>query len=397
MSLPTASALDLALICTGSAILPRVRETSPGMHAGTARHRYMQRVSEIGRDAALLEIADLDARAVCEAIDLAGLPLDPRNYVPEVALAWDVVTGRGRELGRGLDRDYRGRTENEIVGTADVVGFLPGAVFVADWKSEHDQDVPPVRDNLQLRFYALAAARSGRAERAVVEIIRPREGRAWRERAELDAFDLAETAVALRELVASIRAAAADVPRLVVGAHCRRCRCLRTCPAQMALVRELGYSTVAGVAAAPGQALVLTGDQAMTVENAGEVLGRVRAARKALDVIEESIDAIAWQEPLPMPGGKVYGPQRRTYTTYDPTLLWQLLADRYGADVALSAVEVKATKSRLSTAVKARAKLLDVPAAALEREIVAALDAAGGVRSTTKTELRVHRANGGSE
>jgi hypothetical protein len=374
--------LDRARLCPASAILPRIGEITSGMARGTAIHLFLERCNKFGREEALAAFVDPEMQAVCEAIDLEGLPLDPRAYAAEVAFAWDPMTGAAREIGRGLDRDYSGATPGEtIVGTADVIALVgDDAVGVFDWKSEHDE-VPPPEKNLQLRFYALAAARAYGRDRAIVEIIRPRADRpAWRERAELDMFALAEVAEELRELVRAAERSRADVPQLVVGGHCRRCPSSRMCPAQITLVRAFSGEDTS--------TLIASYERQVTVETVPNVMERIKAMRGALDKIEACCEGIAWQTPVTFPDGKVWGPVVRKYESYDAAKLWQVVADKHGADAAWAAVKIDAPKKRLTDALRPIAAKAKAKISHLEKDVVEELAGRGGLKVRVQEELR---------
>src|SRR5688572_29929926 len=104
MTVGTASELDVLFQCIGPAVLPRVRQLhAPKRELGTAAHLFLERTGD-GMDhaEALALIEQDDHREYCAAIDISRIP---RGAV-EVAFAIDVVTGKARELGRRLGRQY---------------------------------------------------------------------------------------------------------------------------------------------------------------------------------------------------------------------------------------------------------------------------------------------------
>jgi hypothetical protein len=380
--LPTASRLDLARTCAGSAVLPRVEEVTPGMTLGSVRHLFLQRCNEVGREAALDAVEPQDLRAMMEAIDLEGLPIDPAAYAAEVTFAWSTMSGEARELGRGLQRDYSAAGDDELVGTADTVALLGSdGVFVSDFKGEHDHGVAPPARNLQLRMLGLAAARAYGRERVVLEIIRPREGAAWRERAELDVWGLAEVAEELRELVRDVRRAGLEELRLVVGPHCSRCPSIRHCPAHVALVREL----------ATADAMAERMEDALTPSTAGRAWMRIKAAEAALARIKGSIRAMAERTPIPLEDGRVLGLERRRHESYEPKTLWSVVNARMGEEAAWSAVEISAPKARLKDLARHVAQREGRKISHVEREIVEELAGKGGLIVSHEFELRVHK------
>src|SRR5690606_3261920 len=107
------------------------------------------------------------------------LPIGAK-FRSEVAFAYDYVKGTAREI-PVRNRQYVGLAETEIPGTADVVAEIDeSTVYVGDYKTGHR---PPKPDSMQLRAYALMAARTLGATEAVCEIVHVREdGTVWRER-----------------------------------------------------------------------------------------------------------------------------------------------------------------------------------------------------------------------
>src|SRR5690606_22670936 len=112
-----------------------------------------------------------------------------------------------------------------IPGTADVVGISGESIVVVDYKSGRLARRTRAQDTLQLRFYALAAARSYGASRATIALVHILEdGGVWWDVAELDALDLDEVASDLRSLLTELgmeqaRMDAGEVPRTVEGSH----------------------------------------------------------------------------------------------------------------------------------------------------------------------------------
>src|SRR5262245_58185755 len=106
------------MLCLGSAILPRSRSTNVYTEHGSAGHAFLLDVHRIGRANALAKV-DEKYREAFALIDTGRLPVDA-VYAAEVAFAFDVMTGQGRELHRKGDRDYSMCVPTEIPGTIDV-------------------------------------------------------------------------------------------------------------------------------------------------------------------------------------------------------------------------------------------------------------------------------------
>jgi hypothetical protein len=334
----TASQLARVLRCPGSATLPHEDTSSEAAARGTAVHEFLELVPVLGRDESLALVAE-EFRPVCEALDLRGLPI---GLAAEVTLAFDVSTGQARELGRGLRRDYSGASSTEIVGTADVLGVGPDAVFVADWKTGWDVEAPAT--NPQVRFLAMAAARAYGRTRAVAEIIRLREaGPPWRERAELDVFDLDEVAVQMRALAARVEA---DEVAFNQGPWCKRCPSFAHCPAKIALLRRLADGTETHE-----MELMLP----LTAEMASVAYRRWKLAKELLRRVEAALHEFASHQPIAIGEGRWFGELLTEGTEQlDGDVVWEVLRRRFDRDVADQAVTRTATKARLREVLRAR-------------------------------------------
>jgi hypothetical protein len=220
--LPTASSLDRAWHCTTSEHLPHVHRGNRWSRRGHKAHAFMRRVRQrtaelvatekMAEDdalaeavnAALDELGDDPARAVCEVIPFDRLP---NGGSFEVALAWDYETGEARVLHDKGDRNYSAAGVTEFPGTADFAGvdLVRRRVIVPDWKTGWT-DLGDPRESLTMRFYSLAAARVAGVNEALTGFVYLREdGTAAFKWTELDAVDLAETAEQLRELAARLQ------------------------------------------------------------------------------------------------------------------------------------------------------------------------------------------------
>lgn len=294
---PTASKLHLLERCPSAGALPAVwTESTDDQIAGTARHRYIQRAREIGRDEALAEVpADAPWRGQLEAFDLDALPHGDH----EIAYAYDVATDTARCLGPWLDRAYEvGATE--ISGTADLV-CPPSAEHprwrVIDFKGEEEVDA--AGRNLQLGFFAVALSRLHGVDEVDVAIgyLGHGGGIRW-DRAELGPFDLEAAAARIQALAAQVDAARAVVaagrtPDVTMGLHCRRCAALVHCPAQLAAARALLAVPPSNEALAQASA-----------EDAGVAWVRVKVLGELVDRLRAALTARAQVAGLPLPDGE---------------------------------------------------------------------------------------------
>lgn len=331
----SASGLARAEACIASAVLETAGHSTAASERGTGLHGFLLDVNRVGRVEALKIVKDDDLRAACERMNLDRLPVDPSLYAAEVAFAFDVVTGKARELGRGLNRDYSAATSTEIPGTADVVALVgDDAVHVLDYKSGWRARPTPELD-WQFRFLGLAGARTYGRTRARVTLIRlGSDGEPFSVGGDLDMFDLAEVAESLRELHAdATRAAAADVePRMNVGAHCAECDSRPFCPAQTSLIRAAaGGAEVVGIAGL------------LSPEHAVAAYHQVEALESLVKTLREQLDDYATQYPITMPDGRIYGPVEKSRSSPEGAAVWHLLRELVGEEEAWKHVEIRST------------------------------------------------------
>lgn len=381
----TGSGFERAEKCAPSTFLPRVKE-APSDYAklGTVIHRFLCLVAEVGAEAAfgLIEEEFLD---VCRSLDLDALPHSkPETWAVEVAYAWDFVKDTARELYRGSgEREYAALGENEVAGTADLVGLDGETVIVLDVKTGWSRLGTPA-ESLQLGFYAVAAARAYGCSRARVGWVRLADGVPKYEHDELDEIDLAAMAERLKTIVADAQFAEIDhqttgALKLVSGDHCSFCPSFLTCPAKATLLRELAKQEPAN-----DSELVLSAEQVPAM------LDRLWAMEKVLERVKKAIDEYATGTPVKFPDGRIYGQQERTTERIDPDIGKQVLAKLNGIDFANECVEVKKTltKAAIERALKSRLKPGE-KFAPLERKTHEALRAAGGVKTSTYWALSV--------
>ena len=368
----TASQLNRLMRCPASNSFPGVMDSSSYSADGVAIHAFLENVSKLGRDAALALVPE-DLRPRCARIPCEDLPV---NLSAEVPLALDLHTGRARICSR------RGRQydvwPNEWAGTADVVGRMGEVVFVADWKT--GPRPVAVRDNWQLAFYAVAAARLYDASGAVVEVIQiDEDGEIYRKRIELDLVDLDDAFGAFVDLRASIEEAESDVrdgraPSVREGDHCNRCPSFVHCPAKVALVKRMAH----GHAYDEFEAAI----GALDIADAGRVYLEVKRFKRLVNRIERQIYAIASERPIPLPGGE----ELRLVTKegnerIDGDIAWSVISSLFDRETADRAVGRTASKAGLKRA-------LDVPRKELER-IVDAIREAQGIARPMRESLEV--------
>ena len=372
----TSSKLELAIKCPGAFGLPWTDVPTEAAAAGTARHAEQE--AAIARGDIPAELAEAWPGYMWRA---------------EVAFAYDVSTGEGRELGQWIGRAYAhpGGLEAlgitplgpfEVAGAADVVGRGPlGELVVVDKKSF--DDVTRAESNPQVRFLALAAARAYDVDRCDVALTH--EVRAL-DRAEMEALDLDETALEVRAaVIATARARdiareeGVDALRLEVGRQCRWCPAFDACPRQRELVQ-----------------LVKTD----AISNRVEMTIPFRDDNEAADIydlwkrlgvlhkrIGAALHARANERPIPLSNGKMFGPYRVDGNDrLDGDIAYEVMRALHGQSAADAAVERKATKTGIKTTLSLIGDKGKVKA--LFDAAIKEIRARGGVSSETRVEVR---------
>lgn len=391
MPLPSGSELERIMTCLGPAVLEQTGSTGEPAIVGTIKHGFLEDAANLGRDAALARVDDARLRAVCAAIDLERLPVDPTKYAAEVAFAWDAVSGVGRPLGTGLTRQERDALvrSTEYRLTIDIVALLgEDSVYVGDWKTGQGH-VPAAKVNWQLRLGALAVARAYGRTRARVEIIRLKEdGDAYRDTAELGAFDLADIELELQaraQLIFAAREAFAlsgSTPPLVLGPQCRHCPSISACPPHRDMIVALivrPEQTVATIAAK------------LTPEHELEAYEQVAALRAHLEQLEGRLESYAAGNPIRLRDGRVYGAVQVSRESLDGNKLWDLLEQTHGRETAREAVELRATKAQLERVLTPIAKQTGLKKTHLVRDTLDRLRAVGGVYTKYDESVRIHK------
>lgn len=378
--LPTASGLTRALRCPGSLTLPQVqREAGAPATTGTQVHSFLERVAELGREAALEQLTDERARRICEALDLATLPLgDGTSWAAEVAYGWHLGTGAGREVGRNVGRGYPTQP-GELYGTADLVALSADSqtALIIDVKTGHGW-MPSASESAQLRFLAMAACATYGCSQAEVAHLHVREdGSTYLERAALDALELDLFAEQLRTLHAD---AQAGTGRLAEGPWCRYCPAFASCPAKAAL-------------ACASVDMPAT----LTPEVAAAAWKRAKEVLQVVERVQEALKEYAREQPFSVGDGMVLGPVESSRDELDGAKVYATMLKMYGPEVAQASVELDASKKSVDRGVRMvaeqlkakgeKATLKDLNAKALE-----AVRQAGGVLTKTRVEVRERKA-----
>lgn len=388
----TMSALPIVARCPASWALPHAREADPSEPAerGSAIHAFLADVTKHGRDAALERVPE-EFRPACELIDTDRLPT---HLAAEVTFRLDLWGERAEEVGRDLDRSTYAKRTGEawvVYGTADLVGIdeESDAVVVYDYKTGWStQD--DAADHWQIKALALAAAWAYGKANARVGIIRVWEtGRVSYDVAELDTFDLEGAAEELNRILDARVKAGEDLreglaPSVTTGRHCRYCPAFHSCPAQVALARQ--------VAAAPYE-LDRQLAELITTENAAKAYHRIAQVQMVLDRVKKQIHALAEKEPIPLGNGRMLGPVERSRESIVGEKAMPILREHFGAEVAEAAIEISITKGRLKNALQSYAKQTGSKITHVERQALDLLRKSGGVSVSTSRMVAEYEVN----
>jgi hypothetical protein len=388
------SKTDRVMGCVGCVVLPATNSViedvaeNPAAR-GIAVHAFLCDCAVLGRERALAQVR-AEFQEQCAAIDTDQLPtLQEGAYAGEVALAYDVKTGKGRVIGFDIGRDYGQLGPWEIGVTIDSLGLADEDVVVWDYKTGWT-DPPAPGFNWQLTVGALAARAVYKKHGAHVGLIRlPAFRTPWSRRAYLDSFTLDERADQLHQrarFVAKSKRlhAKGKAIELVTGVHCNYCPALPRCPAQTQLVHAVALDPAA----------LELDDAALTTTSASAAWDRMVQIRKVLDVVEGQIRTFAAGSPVPLSNGKVLGIESRNTESLDGLGVYQVMTDLYGEELAKSAVDLGATKTSVERAL--RAHIVENPHLKLGKLVEGTLDAlrkAGAVRLKSAVSVTIHHAS----
>lgn len=379
----SASAWPRIVACPASVALP---QSSPDVASeaaarGTAIHAFLEDVANGTPIEEAIAATPPEYRHAVDQIPVDELHLD--SIAAEVTFAM-LPDGSAQEIGRGLDRDYSGAGPDAIVGTADVVGMVDGAVYVADYKTGRARQVP-AGDHWQLRILAAMAADAYSTDEAVVEIIQIGEmGEVFRDRATLDAFDLAAIRQTVRDTCDTIdrtRSTPWDEIEVREGDHCRYCPAMAACPAKTRLLRVMAQEGAHNVVGAR-----------LTTENCADALEVFTRMKAVLDAAGRALHAFAREHPIPCGDGKVYGAVETTREKVDATIAYEVLEEEVGQKIATYALETTTSKKAIREALREewnrrKAAGDKVTLKSLVEEVLFKIHGAGGIETKTSTRF----------
>lgn len=354
----TASKLGLARACPAFVAYPHVDTPTAAAEDGNERHAEQE---------AAIKRGDIPAKYAERWPGFA--------WSAEVAFAVDVRTGRGRELGVGIFRNYSGVTEDEIAGTADVVGFAPDrSLLVIVDKKSYDPLVDRAEVNAQVHVAALALCSAygiDAAEVAIDHELRPFDV------AEVDALSLASFAEDLRTIVADCEAARAT-PHVNPGSWCRYCPALHNCPAtqQTLAVVEHKLESIA---------FPFSLD---TDESAAQAFAFYERAKLLLARLREALYARAKDRPIPLSLGRTLGPHTKKGKRHlDGDVAYRVVRELHGQAIADAAVSREASQAGIKRALD----FSDVKSKDAEvKRIVKEIEKLGGVTQKDTTTIEVY-------
>lgn len=372
----TASQLARARACPASVLLPQAPhiDTEPA-NRGNAVHHCADSISvclrERGMDlhsavAEALEHTEPEYRDLCAAVPWQEIPLHCKS---EVGYAYNVVTGEARWLKMSGPRDYSTCTEDEIAGTADLVGVAGDLGYVGDIKTGWYDFGPPDKAD-QLLVGALAVTRLLGLSKCQVQWIRTRGGDVYKPTAVVDVFQLETYAAELRTWRERARQYRSVAPGFgaIEGEHCHFCPALPSCPEK----RERS------------QALMKLPDEPMhswplPANSAAERYQQWRMTKTVADYMARYLHAEAKAEPIQLSNGMMFGPhEKRGNEKIDGPTAWAVLLRHVSIEKAMACVTPVVTKAGLKRGLDDKD---------LFKKVLAEIREAGGATRKTKTEI----------
>lgn len=344
--LPTASKVARAMACPASEALPHEEQpVTSAAEGGNGRHAALVTLRDGG------DVAPEHADWVDGLVE-AGVLEELHGYRAEVALAYDVAFGDGRELGERLERAYPETRPTEVVGSADYVRLTPAptptVVQVVDLKTGRHE--VRAEDNAQLLTLALAACRAHGLAHAEVGILWAPEGMAphW-EWASVPLRRLERHAAELAEMMSRIEEARVDVeagrePRhLQDGTHCHFCPAKGACPKRSAIAVQ---ATTAPTFRQTWTALAAAGKTA-------EVYRAMKVLQHEAEEMGEVLRSMARTAPVDIGDGRSLVLRNVERESIDAGTAWPALVSLLGEDAARAAVVMEMSKASVERGVKA--------------------------------------------
>jgi hypothetical protein len=400
VNLPSASKLELAELCIASTVYAGFTTVSEASERGIIKHSFHYDVLELGREEALKRVPEqhLD---MCRRFNTEALPAGQRGaWAGEVAFALNIETGKARELGRNIGRDYTkaGATPFDLCGTIDILGMTPdrGAVICVDLKTGWTR-VTRATKNLQLLFAAVCASKVYGVDAALGAILYADEdGDPFWDSTKIpwDAVDLA----AAEERIITIGRAAHEAqrlfhdgdpetgevknPRMVAGPHCKYCDAINTCPAQGALVRRF--------IALPDETENDFRKGLSENDVASHAFRRLIAAKAAVEKALGIVYARAARSPIALGNGKVLGTVSVEREYLDAAKVHEVANALYGPTAASIAIDMKASKASIERMARELREIGGGSIVERKRAVLDEVRARGGARVKVSSTVAEH-------
>lgn len=368
MRLPTASKIALASSCSFSWSAQAPRAPREAFSAAADKGNAVHAVAEALVRGEAVEWATLDPEVAALSRGAEAFLRDHahENRRAEVPLAYDVETGKAREMPGGKHRAYSTARASEVVGTTDILA----TATILDWKTGRGVRSERAGESPQLRTLALAAARAFGWREVQVGYIHLEQGDYLADLETLGAWELDEHADLLARIHDEIKTGG-QVPR--PGPHCHDgwCPIRSVCPATTAALAKIDAAAAAFV---PASFVVANDDDA---RRARVCLKLVDDARGSL---ERSLkDYLRQAGPLDLGNGKAYGVREATRETVELTQDGaQLVIDAGAGDALEFGTSAEAIGRALAVTMTARGEATRAKKALIER-----LREVGCVRSTS--------------
>lgn len=375
----TASSIERAAHCPASHAFPAVRSSNVYSLAGDARHSFANMVSDgVSREDALSAMPE-EFREQC-----ADLPIDNMSLhlASEVAFAFNVVTGEAREIGRNVNRQYNA-APSEICGTVDIVGVGDDCVLIKDFKGPH-ADLTHPKDNHQMLFGALCAARVYKKNTAILTLSRLVDDRTKDWTATVDAWTLDTFALSLAKIKTRVdwekkNVSQGKVPDVNAGKWCRYCPAFDSCPAKVGLLKAMLDDT---------ETTRIESMMPLPASLAPHVYRQWREMGTLYKRVTAIIHAYASRNTIDLGDGKAYGPVTTTTEKIDGDVAYTFVQNTFGQ---LMADEVtKRTMTKASLKVLARDMKIAGEVSTLkegEESLLSALRKLDGLKEKETTKI----------
>lgn len=379
---PSASQLDRALKCPVSNFLPKVQEEAgPYAERGTALHSYLAKVVSGTDHGEALKSVPTQYQDAADAINLGRLPIEDGFRILGVELSgcYDPDRGLGKILGTNTNRDYSKVSESEFPFTADLAGFSrDGKLHIIDWKTGYSDYAGRAKDSWQLRLCGLGIVSAIGYSGEVVLGFHNTEGEGYTDSFSISSHSMADWQQELKSYVRRVDLGTESYvnKHAVVGAYCKYCPSYSYCPATTNLIRTLAHT--GGI------------DGLLTKDNVAKAYVRYRQVKLMLEKVEAALKGYASQEgPIELENGKFYGERDASAESLDGKVVYQVISELHGKDVAQQAVSIEATKESLAKALKPIAPR--GKHAGMVREALRRIAELGGVSVSRKTRFEEYR------